>query len=308
MRILVTGASGFVGSHLIRELRAAGHLVVGLGSTVPEPATSALLEDFVSVDLADHWPTLPDADGIVHLAALSAVGPSFDDPQRYLSTNTAMVTHLGEYLLAASSPARVLLVSSGAVYDPRQPLPIGESGKLAFTSPYALSKVATEHQAAYYTSRGLPFVVVRPFNHIGPGQRPGFLVPDLYGQVRASQASGEPMTVGDLETERDYTDVRDVVHAYRLLLESDDATGGTFNICSGQALSGRVLLRELTKAMGVGDVAVEVDPRRLRPGDPRRIVGDASAVERAVGWRPKFSVGQTVRDFVATEAAHTSSG
>lgn len=308
MKVLVSGSNGFVGSHLVRELRDAGHVVVGAGGREPDATTAEYLDDFVSVDLAREWPAFPAVDAVVHLAALSAVGPSFDEPQRYLSTNSAMVSHLGQHLLEESPRTRVLLVSTGAVYDPRQPMPIDESGRLGFTSPYALSKVLTEQQAAYYRSRGLRFVVARPFNHIGPGQRPGFLLPDLYQQLRGVRLSGGSMVVGDLETERDYTDVRDVVRAYRLLLERRDIVDGTFNVCSERAVSGRELLGHLTRAMAVADVDVQVDPARLRPGDPRRIVGDASAVRSAVRWSPRYSLEQTVRDFVSSaEQEHTPS-
>lgn len=302
MRVLVSGVNGFVGGHLVRELRDAGHDVLGVGNGSPDGATTALLDDYVAADLTVGWPATPPVDAIVHLAALSAVGPSFARPQDYLETNSAMVTHLGESLLRRDERPRVLLVSSGAVYDSGQPLPIGEDGLLAFSSPYAVSKVLTEHQAAYYATRDLDWIVARPFNHVGPGQGTGFLLPDLYDQLTRPTPGARKLVVGDLSTERDYTDVRDVVRAYRLLLEADDPGARVFNVCSGAAVSGNELLAHLLAATGTHDVPTEVDPSRLRPGDPRRIVGDSGLLRRAVGWTPRYDLAQTVGDFVASQA------
>lgn len=295
MRIAVTGVNGFVGRHLVAELVAGGIEVVGLGhEDVPVPVG---LSDYVRQDLTQGWPHV-DTDAVIHLAGLSAVGPSFSDPQRYLDQNSAMVTHLCEGVLTSGSRPRVLVVSSGAVYDARQALPFTEESRIGFSSPYVVSKVLVESQVAYYSGRGLDAVVVRPFNHIGPGQGPGFLVPDLMAAARTAAEQGRPMTVGDLGTRRDYTDVRDVVRAYRLLATAEDLEHRTFNVCSGRSWSGRDLLAALAEAWPFGEVATEVDPARVRPGDPREIVGSSARLEKAVGWRPETDLRDSVRDFV----------
>lgn len=299
-RVVVTGVNGFVGRHLARELARHGHEVVGVGHE--QDAHVDGLADYRAHDLVTDWPDGVEADAVVHLAGLSAVGPSFDDPQRYLEQNSAMVTNLGEALLRSGSSARVLVVSSGAVYDARQDLPLTEESRIGHGSPYVVSKLLVEHQAAYYASRGLDVVVARPFNHIGPGQGPGFLVPDLYGAVRRAPTTGGVVRVGDLDTRRDYTDVRDVVRAYRLLLEADELEHRLFNVCSSRSWSGRELLDLLAASLSPGELAVEVDPARVRPDDPREVVGSAARLREAVGWRPEIDVATSVADFVTASA------
>jgi GDP-4-dehydro-6-deoxy-D-mannose reductase len=296
-RVLVTGVNGFVGRHMVGELTRQGHEVVGVGH---EPGSDlAGLADYRAQDLTTGWPADLEADAVVHLAGLSAVGPSFRDPQRYVAHNSAMVTHLCESVLAGERPrTRVLVVSSGAVYDARQPLPLTEESRIGFSSPYVVSKVLVENLVTYYTGRGLDAVVVRPFNHIGPGQGPGFLVPDLLAAGRSAAERGAPLQVGDLDTRRDYTDVRDVVRAYRLLLEAADLPHRLYNVCSGRSRSGREMLAELGKVWPHGDPDVEVDESRVRPGDPREIVGSADRIRKDVGWSPEVDVATSVRDFV----------
>ena len=208
-RLVISGASGFVGAHASRILVDAGYDVV--------PVSAA------EQDLTKGWPDLRGVDGILHLAGLATVGPSFDDPQRYIEVNSSMVTHLGESLLslAADSPGgaspRTLVVSSGALYGPSES-PLSEDSPLNLSSPYAVSKALVESQCLYYRNRGLDLVIARPFNHIGPGQGRGFIVPDLAAKLRALGPDAD-LVAGNLDSSRDYTDVRDVVRAYQLLLE-----------------------------------------------------------------------------------------
>jgi GDP-4-dehydro-6-deoxy-D-mannose reductase len=308
MRVAVTGGTGFVGQHLLRDLLDAGHEPVA----VSDLAEAHLGVPFVSCDLTRSWPAdLDGVDAVVHLAGLSAVGPSFAAPQQYVETNSAMVTSMCEALLAAGSTARVLVVSSGAVYDAFQPQPISETGTLATTSPYVVSKLLVENLAAYYGGRGLDAVVARPFNHIGPGQREGFLLPDLVTEAKSAAAEDRPMRVGDLTTARDYTDVRDVVRAYRLLLEAelgrDFAADRVFNVCSGHARSGDELCDLALAELDLTHLHRAVDESRLRPNDPRSITGDHDRLTRVTGWRPEQRVEDTVRDYVA-EALSPSGG
>lgn len=295
-RVAVTGVNGFVGRHMVTELVAAGAEVVGLGHEpdgVPEG-----LHDYLCRDLTEGWPLVGDLDAVVHLAGLSAVGPSFEDPQRYIDQNSAMVTSLCEGMLERSPGVRLLVVSSGAVYDAGQPQPLRETSGIGFSSPYVVSKVLVESQVSYYRGRGLDAVVARPFNHIGPGQGAGFLVPDLLAAAGSAATAGKPLRVGDLDTRRDYTDVRDVVRAYRMLLEADRLEDKVFNVCSGRAWSGRELLALLEREWSYGSLEVEVDDARIRPGDPREIVGDHARLHAAVGWKPEVDVPNSVRDFV----------
>jgi len=300
MRVAVTGATGFVGHHLLRELLDSGHAPVG----VSDMDEADLGVPFVSCDLTRSWPTdLAGVDAVVHLAGLSAVGPSFAAPQHYIEANSAMVTTMCEALLETASQARVLVVSSGAVYDAFQPQPIPETGTLATTSPYVVSKLLVENLAAYYGGRGLDIVVARPFNHIGPGQKEGFLLPDLVTEARSAAADERPMSVGDLTTARDYTDVRDVARAYRLLLEAelrqDVAADRVFNVCSGRARAGSELCELALAELGLAHLERSIDQARIRPNDPRSIVGDHDRLSRVTGWTPRHRVEDTVRDYVA---------
>jgi GDP-4-dehydro-6-deoxy-D-mannose reductase len=298
VKVAVSGVAGFVGRHLTRELVSHGHEVVGL-SKGPSPAElEDLVAEHVEADLTAGWPDV-SCDAVVHLAGLSAVGPSFEDPQRYLTENSAQVTHLCEQVLASGLSPRIVVVSTGAVYAPG--VGLTEASPTVASSPYAVSKLLVETQCAYYRRRGLDITVMRPFNHLGPGQSTGFLLPDLLAGVRAATAEDRALTVGSLETRRDYTDVRDVVRAYRLAVEAERIEAPVLNVCSGVSVSGREMLELVAAALEVPVPPVEVDPRRLRPGDPPEIRGDASLIADLLGWSPSIDLPTTVRDTVAAD-------
>jgi GDP-4-dehydro-6-deoxy-D-mannose reductase len=291
VRVAVSGVNGFVGGHLVRELTEHGHAVIGLGVGAPAPGVADQLVDYLDQDLTVAWPSVA-ADAVVHLAGLSAVGPSFGDPQGYIHGNSAPVTHLCEGLLAEERSPRIVVVSTGAVYAPG--VRLTESSPTQASSPYGVSKLLVETQCAYYRRRGLDVTVMRPFNHIGPGQQPGFLLPDLIAAV----AAGE-LTAGNLDTRRDYTDVRDVVRAYRLAAEEKGLDVPVLNVCSGTSVSGRTMLGLVVDALGVPHPEVAVDPDRLRPDDPAEITGDGTLIAQVLGWRPRIPLETTVRDTVA---------
>lgn len=299
-RIIVSGVNGFVGQHLVRALNTRGISVLGVGS---DPKVTEAIKDLVdgyySQDLVDGWPDTGPIKSVIHLAGLAAVGPSFDDPQLYINTNSAMVTNLCEYYLKQAEKPRVIIVSSGAVYNSDQPTHITEDSAIGLSSPYAVSKVLNENQAAYYRSRGLDCVVVRPFNHIGPGQAPGFILPDFYKRI--AESSQSVIKVGDINTRRDYTDVRDIVTAYSLLALAPKLQSSTYNICSGQSLAGSEILNKLKLAMKRPDIAFEVDSSLVRPTDAQEIVGDSSRLRAELGWKPSYTLDQTVADFVKAQ-------
>lgn len=291
MRVAVSGVNGFVGVHLTQELVEHGHEVIGLGKGPVSPEVDDALLEYQDRDLSQTWPH-ETAAAIVHLAGLSAVGPSFDDPQGYLQGNSAPVTHLCEGLLRQGRSPRVIVVSSGAVYAPG--VGVNESSPTQASSPYVVSKLLVETQCAYYRRRGLDITVMRPFNHIGPGQQPGFLLPDLIAGV----AQGG-FAVGDLTTRRDYTDVRDVARAYRLAVEAERIDVPVLNVCSAASVSGQRMLELVAHALGVSMPEVIVDPARLRPDDPPEIRGDNGLIARVLGWRPTIALESTVGDTVA---------
>lgn len=298
MRIVITGVNGFVGQHLVRELVDHGHTVTGIGLGPATGDTSHLLHAYVAADLRDRWPAV-DCDAIVHLAGLSQVGPSFEAPQWYIEANSAPVTHLGEALLTGSGDVRVLIVSTGAVCKGARGIRWDEDAPTDPSSPYIVSKLVTEAQSAYYRNRGLDFVVMRPFNHVGPGQKSGFLLPDLVHGVEQWKRTRLPLTVGNLDTRRDYTDVRDVVRAYRLAVEAPYVKSNVFNVCSGDSISGHELLTLVTDLLTPGDPPeFKIADDKLRPGDPVDIRGDNSRIHSELDWQPSVPITRSVHDFV----------
>lgn len=298
-KVVITGVNGFVGKHLVRELKDHNIEVIGVDrSEMVDSSIANLLSDYIVADLAVGWPKIDAVTAVIHLAGLAAVGPSFDSPQDYININSAIFTNMAEHFLASMDKPRIVVVSSGAIYDPKQQLPLTEESTVGFTSPYAVSKVLVENQCAYYRSRGLDCIVARPFNHIGPGQRPGFLLPDLHRQL--GSINNEKLQVGDLTTQRDYTDVRDVVRAYRLLATSKKLTHPIYNICSGISRSGNEILKTLQATMHKEGVGAVVDRAKLRPNDPKEIVGSSGRLRDDTGWQPEISLEQTIIDFTSS--------
>lgn len=303
--ITVTGVDGFVGRHLAAAAKNHGLRVVGVSRarTAPE-AVMESLDYYVSTDLTEHFPEEAVTDAIVHLAGLAAVGPSFTRPQAYIETNSSMVTNICEAMLrlGADSNSRLIAVSSGAMYAPTHfGDPIREDAPIAFSSPYVVSKVLVENQVTYYRSRGIHAVVARPFNHIGPGQKAGFLVPDLWARLSALQTN-EPLRVGNLKTARDYLDVRDVAEAYIALAMNPDSDETTFNVCSGVATTGDQILELMCSEAQISFPKLYVDPSMSRPNDPTQIVGSPEKLKKLSSWRPKFTIADSIRDFISEDS------
>ncbi len=300
MNIAITGVNGFVGKHLVHEVLSQGHQVIGLGqeSAAHEEITDSLFE-YACVDLTAQWPELSSqVDAVIHLAGLAAVGPSFDAPQKYINLNSAMVTNLCEHYIDQEKKPRIVIISSGAVYDPNQPMPLAEDARVILNSPYAVSKILVENQAEYYRQRGLECIVMRPFNHIGPGQLPGFILPDFHKRIAELPADQNTISVGNIDTKRDYTDVRDIVKAYTAVAIQPNLTTSLFNVCSGKSLSGREILDLLKQSMNRPDIEFVVDQSLIRPTDPKDIIGNSSQLQTETGWAPAISIETTVQDFV----------
>ena len=240
--LVVTGVNGFVGAHVARVAASDGYRVWGTGrEREPRKEVAPYCDAYFSADLAAGWPVPAEADAVIHLAGLAAVGPSFAEPQLYLTVNSSIMTTMSEALLTQERRPRVVVVSSGAVYaPPRRTEPLSEQSPTRPNSPYSVAKLLVELQSEYYATRGLDTVTVRPFNHIGPMQGTGFLIPDLIGALR-SLGAGRPLPVGSLETARDYTDVRDVAAAYVTLAFAPHHEHSVYNVASGEAHSGCLL-------------------------------------------------------------------
>jgi GDP-4-dehydro-6-deoxy-D-mannose reductase len=293
MRLAVTGVDGFVGRHVAAIAARRGHEVIGIsrngGAEVPGAS------EIVQADLTEEWPNLPYVDRVIHLAGLAAVGPSFDRPIHYLRANAAMVVNMCEALLRGRSVARVITSSTGAIYAPSE-APISETSPLAYTSPYAVSKAAVENMLSYYSGLGVDSIVTRPFNHIGPGQGPGYLVPDLLGRLRHLR-DGAPLEVGNLAAARDYTDVRDVAAAYVGLAEADRPSHNLYNVASGEARTGHEVLAAICAALGREAPATRVTASR--PLDVPTVTGDATRLRADLGWAPRYTFAESIADAVA---------
>lgn len=301
MRALVTGARGFVGGHLVEHLVAAG-------------------DEVVTTDRTDGGPDICDGPGIAatvreatpdvvyHLAGQADVAASWRDPAGTLRINAEGTLHV----LAAAAEAgvdRVVVVSSAEVYGvvPPEAMPITEGHPLSPASPYAASKAAAEMICIAWANRGLGVIRARAFNHLGPGQSEAFVAPAIAGRlIRAGLAGDDHILVGNLDARRDFTDVRDVVAAYRLLALSGHA-GVAYNVCSGEHHS---IAEVVTRLLAMTGLAIELrpDPALTRPSDLPLLVGDAGLLREHTGWAPTVPLDTTLRDVLdaATLAATTS--
>ena len=303
MRVLVTGATGFVGRHLLAALRAAGHEPVALGG--PHDAPPAIVADLL--DAAATRRAVDDAvpDAIVHLAGQAFVPQSIADPLGTLAVNAGGTAHVLEaaraYRDRVQQPLRVLVVSSAEVYGIQRPerMPLDETAIVRPGNAYAASKLAAEAYAlAWQRCYGLDCVVARPFNHIGPGQDTRFVVASFARQLAEIAAGAPPLLhVGNLEAQRDFLDVRDVVAAYVLLL-ANGRSGEVFNISSGRPVAIREVLRELITIARV-PVEIREDPERMRASDLPLLSGDATKLRAETGWEPRFTLTESLRDIYA---------
>ena len=288
MRALITGGGGFVGHHLSALLERSGDEV-----EICDLETDITDLDSISARIKDVQP-----DAIYHLAALAHVGDSWLDPSKVLTVN---VVGTGNVLAAARRhvpDATVLAISSAEVYGIVTPneLPLSEVSEVRPASPYAASKAAAE-QVALQAARGFGqrVIVVRPFNHVGPGQAPAFAVPALAKRIVDAKESGATtLTVGTLTTRRDFTDVRDVVVAYRLLVEKG-AAGEVYNVASGVDVSIAEIAASLLTLAGA-DLEFVEDPALIRPVDVPVLRGDAGRLREATGWSPRIPLKATLAD------------
>ena len=292
MRSLITGGAGFVGHWLADHLRSLGDQVVAIDREVDVTDPSALL-----AAVSDARP-----DAIYHLAALTHVGESWDEPLRVLEVNVIGTAALLAAARECGTDPRILVTSSAEVYGPvTDPalLPLTESSPTAPLTPYAASKLAAEaivSQAG--RGHGQHVITVRPFNHIGPGQTPNFAVPALAKRIVDAERSGAlTIPVGNLSARRDFTDVRDVVRAYRLLVEAGQP-GDVYNVCSGVDVSIREIADRLLRLAGTS-LAFETDAALMRPVEVPVLRGDPGRLVEATGWKPEIPLDETLADVLA---------
>lgn len=311
MRVLVTGASGFAGRHLLHALLERGaEITAGTMDGAPQPSPWLTAEEisrvrWVHLDVSSRESVAAVVQESApqhtyHLAAQSSVGDSFRKPMVTWDVNATGTLRLLDALQQREEPgARLLLVSSAEVYGavPEEAQPIPETAPLSPVTPYGASKAAAEmiaKQAA--ATSGVQVVIARSFNHAGPKQDERFVLPSIAGQLNQLRRESDPeLHVGNLAARRDFLDVRDVVRAYIWMMERGE-NGGVYNVCSGVAPSLQEVVETLVELSGSG-ARIVVDPERFRPTDIPLLVGDASRL-RALGWEPQIPLEETLRSIL----------
>ena len=307
MHVLITGASGFAGGHLAAACASAGDEVIGLSRSGQVAAGEGR-----PVDLRDAAATRDAVregrpDVVYHLAALSHVGRSWEDPAQTMIENTTTAVGLLEAIRHEAPGARVIWVSSCEVYAADQPLPIAENGELGPATPYAVSKTSGDLLARVYAdAHRLEIIRVRPFNHAGPGQLPIFVLASLSRQAAEAHRVGAEVVrivTGNPDTRRDFTDVRDVVRAYRLLAER--GSPGVYNVSSGSSVSVKEQIAILAELIAPTRIDHVVDPALIRPHEVMDRVGSHDRLTADTGWEPEITLRQTLADTVAWWEAQT---
>ncbi len=308
MRVFITGATGFAGSYLVDGLVADGHRV----SALVHPATShqqltqhplvkAVLGDLLDAESLRTAVSQAKPDIIYHLAGQASPGRSWQDPALTLAVNAGGTANLLQAAVAYGRP-RVVVVTSAEIYGQigKADLPLTEASVPHPRHPYGISKWAASQLAAVYWQRyQLPVVEARPFNHIGPRQALGFVVPDFASQLAAIKLGQKSPTmhVGNLDAQRDFTDVRDVARAYQALA-AEGHPGEAYLICSGQPVAIHYLLNTLVEAAGAA-VEIAYDPARMRPSDTPCLYGSFAKIKAHTGWQPQVHLRQSLMDALA---------
>jgi GDP-4-dehydro-6-deoxy-D-mannose reductase len=302
MRALITGVGGFVGRHLLEHLRQEGDEVFGLGRAADVSGIGSV--QVFQADLSDRSAVArviraAQPEAVYHLAAKSSPAESLADPWATLGNNLLAQINLFEALLSSGQRPRVLVIGSSDEYGRvgQDEVPTHEDAPLRPTTPYAVSKVGQDVMGfQYFAQHALPVVRVRPFNHTGPGHDARFVVPGLARQLAQIEAGGrEPvLRVGNVNVERDFTDARDMVRAYRLALVAG-APGEVYNLGSGRSVRIAEMIADLTSMCRV-QVEIRVDPLLLRPADIPRQVADVRKFTSLTGWRPRIPWHTTLAD------------
>lgn len=310
MRVLITGITGFVGSHLAEFALRQGADVIGSLRWRSKTEHIEHLRDRLTLvecdlrDLLSVRSVLEQArpDYVVHLAAQSFVAASWQTPSETLLTNAMSQLNLLEAMRQLNTRARFLAIGSSEEYGLVEvdELPIRETNPLRPLSPYAVSKVTQDLMGyQYFKSYGMDIIRTRAFNHTGPRRGESFMTSNFAKQVAEIEAGlREPViSVGDLKPTRDFSDVRDIVRGYWSLLERG-AAGDVYNLCSGQDRSVEWILSFFLAQSKVSRIEVRQDPARLRPSDVPVLRGDSTKIERATGWRGRIPLEQTLTDLL----------
>ena len=301
MKVLITGAGGFVGSYLIDCLREHGHEPVALGiggeeklaaKNVPVYAVNILDEEGMTNALKKEQP-----DAVIHLAAISNVPKSWEIPDTTAEVNICGTIKLVKAMATATPKAKLLVVGSSDEYGltAKAGIPLTEDMPCQPQNPYSISKYCAEQMALQLGKKyGLKVICTRSFNHFGPGQAKGFAISDFASQIAAiERGEQEPvMKVGDLSASRDFTYVTDVVEAYVKLIESDKAEG-VFNVCSGKSVAIGEML-DMLKSFTEKDIHTVKDEKQFREAEVKVFCGNRNRIKTYLGWEPRFCIGEAL--------------
>lgn len=297
MRALITGSEGFVGKYLRAELEAHGYDVTGLDLAAEEKTVAVNLLEAEKVDalLAELRPEV-----IFHLAGQANVGLSWKKPTMTMEINLIAAVNLMEAVRKHCPACAIVLVGSSDEYGnlKEKGQLVSEETPLQPVTPYAISKIAQEQMGqAYARAYGMRICMTRSFNHGGAGQKPGFMIPDFaHGIVKVERGEADAVNVGNLTSRRDFTHVKDIVRAYRLIAEKGKA-GEIYNVGSGKTYSAQDVLDRLI-GMAKCPVTVRQDPARMRPSDTPVVCCDNSKIRNDTGWEPEIGLDEILKDTI----------
>lgn len=298
-RAFITGVSGFVGPYLVRHLAASGFEVFGVDRS-GKGVDGCVVEKCDVTDAAAVARVVKEVspDFVFHLAGQSSVAKSWKEPELTWEVNVGGFRNLLDSVAAAGISPKILLVSSAEVYGIPKKLPISESHPIAPISPYGESKVEQERIALAHVKDGMHIVISRSFNHTGPGQPSEFVCSNFARQVAGIGKGSQPpvIKVGNPKIRRDFSDVRDVVKAYLLLLQKG-VSGEAYNVCSGSAFTIGDVIGKLAKISGA-KFRVEQESSRVLGNAVPALQGDHSKLTAATGWQPSVSFDQTLADLL----------
>ncbi|MBD5087007.1 MAG: NAD-dependent epimerase/dehydratase family protein [Clostridiales bacterium] len=307
-RALIIGANGFVGPYLKKELASNGYEVYGCGYS---QVGSAVEDNFFEVDITDYdaiygliFSVKPTH--IFNLAAISSVGLSWEKPQATVNVNVCGTINILESVRKLGLNTKILLIGSSEEYAPSNK-PVSENDKLDAVNPYGISRIMIEEFATMYRNRyGLDITCIRAFNHTGLGQTPVFVLPSFIEQVANIALSKEcgKIKVGNISVYRDFSDVRDIVYAYRLIAESEEKIC-VINVGSGAAYKIEELLNYIISLSGK-QIEVVLDKERFRPADLPYCCCDNTLLKSKTNWQPKYNIFDTLKEMYNNKIKNSS--
>lgn len=297
MKVLITGIGGFVGPYLRDLLEGAGYEVFGFERSVHEDNEKVFRGDLLNYEDVEKAVLDVSPSAVIHLAGFSSLKQSFEQPELCYRINVEGTENLLKACVKSGKRVKVIVVSSAEAYGKPQFLPITENHLLTSTSPYGKSRIDQEKLAEKYKA-DLDIVIMRSFNHTGPGQPPFFVVPDFAKQLIEIEKGFRPpvLAVGNLEAVRDFSDVRDVVRAYKLAME-EGGPGEIYNVCSGKGFSIREILLKMIALSGL-KIEIREESERFRPSEIPVLIGSYEKLRADTGFVPELSFEKTLRDML----------